>query len=128
MCPDMTKRNTYYGQAADVWALGIVLFTLITGYFPFNGKREQDLRLKIQKGKYYFPEESQKSIDNSEGHGPISTSVKNLIKKILEPDATKRLSISEILQDPWISEADQSERQLDASRGLDQSFLDESIS
>ena len=37
MDPDLAKERKYYGQAGDVWALGIVLFLLITGDAPFGG-------------------------------------------------------------------------------------------
>ena len=49
MCPDLTKRAKYYGQAADIWALGVILFILITGNFPFYAEFEEDLNRKIQK-------------------------------------------------------------------------------
>jgi len=35
MDPDLIKERKYYGQAADVWALGVILFLLITGDAPF---------------------------------------------------------------------------------------------
>lgn len=55
MDPDLTKRHPYLGQAADVWALGIILFYLITGGLPFNAEFEKDLYRKIQKGTIQYP-------------------------------------------------------------------------
>ena len=38
MAPEMIKKSHYYGDAVDVWALGILLYTLLHGRFPFKGK------------------------------------------------------------------------------------------
>ena len=48
MDPDLAKKNSYSGQAADVWALGVILFILATGKPPFYGEFEGDLFRRIQ--------------------------------------------------------------------------------
>jgi len=47
MCPDLAKKATYYAQAADVWALGVILFILVVGKLPFFAEYEADLYRKI---------------------------------------------------------------------------------
>jgi serine/threonine protein kinase len=47
MDPDIVKKKDYNGQAADVWALGVILFIILTGKLPFFGEFEGDLFRKI---------------------------------------------------------------------------------
>jgi len=37
MAPELIARKKYTGKAVDIWALGILLFTVLSGYFPFKG-------------------------------------------------------------------------------------------
>ena len=55
MDPDLARKQPYLGQAADVWALGVILFILITSKFPFHAEFEHDLFRKIINAKYQFP-------------------------------------------------------------------------
>ena len=47
MDPDLVKKHPYLGQAADVWACGVILFILLTGRLPFFAEFEADLFRKI---------------------------------------------------------------------------------
>lgn len=86
MCPDLVKKAAYFAQAADVWALGVILFILVVGKLPFSAEYEADLYRKIQACKFTFPEES-----SDEGKD-ISPQAKILIRKILEQNPLKRLT------------------------------------
>lgn len=55
MDPNLVRKTPYSGQAADVWASGIILFLLLTGHFPFLAKFQQDLFRKIYQAKFEFP-------------------------------------------------------------------------
>lgn len=41
MAPEIVNRTKYLGQPADIWALGILLYAMITGKFPFYGKNDK---------------------------------------------------------------------------------------
>ena len=89
MDPDLVKKAAYNGHAADVWALGVLLFILTTGKLPFYAAFESDLYRKIQSGRYQFPNDMIEKDGSS--YNP-SQSLKNLIRKILEPNANLRIT------------------------------------
>jgi MAP/microtubule affinity-regulating kinase len=52
MSPEIVSNRDYWGNAADVWACGVILFLLLTGTLPFKSGSEKELFRKIQKGVY----------------------------------------------------------------------------
>jgi len=55
MAPEIVMKKEYYGPPADVWSLGILLFTMLCGRFPFRGSTEHDLFRSISRCQYTFP-------------------------------------------------------------------------
>ncbi len=47
MAPEITLKKEYDGRAVDMWALGVLLYVMLTGQFPFKGISESDLYYKI---------------------------------------------------------------------------------
>lgn len=94
MCPDLIKKSSagHDGQASDVWAVGVILFILVTGKLPFTAEFEADLTRRICSAKYQYPDEGKF----------LSNGCKHLIKRIFEPNAEKRITAAQILQDPWL--------------------------
>lgn len=91
MAPEITKRVPYSGKAADIWALGVILYLLVTGSLPFQASNESELHRLIQQGKW-----------NMEGE--MSKKGKNLLKKLLHCNSSKRITAQGILSDPWFSD------------------------
>lgn len=56
MAPEVIKHQ--YGKQSDIWSIGIILYTLVSGYFPFQGEDIEDLFRKICAGEYHFEQES----------------------------------------------------------------------
>ena len=50
--PEIISKGGYLGQAADIWATGIVTYKLLTGGFPFRGMNDKILCRKICRGEY----------------------------------------------------------------------------
>lgn len=73
----------------DIWALGILLFAMLFGQFPFRGQNDKDLYKKILKGQYALPDESL-----------ISGNAKKLFQRLFVA-MDVRPTIQEVVADPW---------------------------
>ena len=91
MAPEVINKEKYIAQFYDIWSLGILLYTMLCGFFPFFGNNEKELFEKINDGNYDLP-------------NFISEKGKNLIKKILVFKPKERPSTEEILLDEWFED------------------------
>lgn len=78
MAPEITRKMDYEGKPVDIWALGVLLYVMLTGTFPFRGVSEQDLYQRIQRGQYRH-------------HDALNNGAAKVIKGMLEIDPRKRL-------------------------------------
>ena len=88
MSPEIINKNKYIPKYSDLWSLGVLLYIMLIGSFPFKAKTEEFLIKKINKCEYELP-------------NFISINAKNLIKKILLLEPKNRLSTEDILLDSW---------------------------
>ena len=91
MSPEVINKEKYIAQFYDIWSLGILLYTMLCGFFPFFGNNEKELFEKINDGNYDLP-------------NFISDKGKKLIKKILVFKPKDRPSTEEILLDEWFED------------------------
>ena len=72
MPPEIVNKEKYIAQYSDVWSLGVLLYTMLYGRFPFRAKDDDTLFSLINEGKIIFPENI-----------PVRESIKFLIKQII---------------------------------------------
>ncbi|CAL1368055.1 unnamed protein product [Linum trigynum] len=94
MAPEVLKRN--YGPEVDVWSAGVILYILLCGVPPFWAESEQGVALAILRGNLDFKREPWPQ---------ISESAKSLVRQMLDPDPSKRLTAQQVLDHPWIQNA-----------------------
>jgi len=85
--PDVLSGRPYRGKPSDMWALGVVLFTMLYGQFPFYDSIPQELFRKIKAAEYSIPED-----------GRVSESTVCLIRKLLVLDPQQRLTATDVLE------------------------------
>lgn len=90
VAPEILAKKGYEGAKADVWSCGVVLFTVTAGYLPFNDYNVTVLYRKIYRGQFRFPKW-------------MSCDLKNLLSRMLDTNPKTRISVDEILEDPWFS-------------------------
>uniref|UniRef100_A0A1A9YUC0 Protein kinase domain-containing protein n=1 Tax=Glossina morsitans morsitans TaxID=37546 RepID=A0A1A9YUC0_GLOMM len=100
MAPEVVTRRLY-GKGCDVWGAGVMLHVLLSGRLPFLGSGVR-LQQSIARGRISFEASEWKS---------ISSSARDLVSKMLAANPHHRLSITEVLEHPWIRDRDKLQRQ-----------------
>ena len=90
--PEMLTGKKYDGTKIDIWSLGISLYAMVCGELPFDDEDNnmKNIVYKIKNGKYTLP-------DN------LSPLCKDLIKRILEANPDKRITLEEIKNHQWVN-------------------------
>nr|GMD24475.1 calcium-dependent protein kinase 8-like [Ipomoea batatas]GMD24478.1 calcium-dependent protein kinase 8-like [Ipomoea batatas] len=91
MAPEVLKRN--YGPEVDIWSAGVILYILLCGVPPFWAETEQGVAQAIIRSVVDFKRDPWPK---------VSDNAKDLIKKMLEPDPSKRLTAQQVLEHPWL--------------------------
>lgn len=95
--PEIVKDERY-SKSVDMWALGCVLYTLLCGFPPFYDESIQVLTEKVARGQYTFL---------SPWWDGISKSAQDLVSHLLTVDPSKRYTIRQFLDHPWIKQTNE---------------------
>lgn len=88
--PPEIVNDKGHDQTADIWSLGVLLFKLVTGYYPFYGNTMEELEYRITKLMINWPKN-------------MNPEAKDLISKILKLNPKERPKIEQILNHKFIS-------------------------
>ena len=78
--PEILLVQKYLGPEVDIWSLGIILYTLLTGTLPFDDDDDFIMREKIIVGQFEIPDW-------------LSPEARDLIQNVLQHEPAKRLTI-----------------------------------
>uniref|UniRef100_A0A8C5QEH0 non-specific serine/threonine protein kinase n=1 Tax=Leptobrachium leishanense TaxID=445787 RepID=A0A8C5QEH0_9ANUR len=88
--PEILQGIPYRPKICDIWSLGVILYIMVCGSMPYNDSNIKEM-LHIQKEhSVKFP-----------GSKHLSRNCKDLIRQMLQPDVTKRLTAAEVLDHSW---------------------------
>lgn len=88
--PELLSAKPYTGPEVDVWSFGVVLYVLVCGKVPFDDPVVSALHEKIKKGNVEYP-------------SFISKDCVSLLSRMLVVDPSKRATLSEVMQHPWMN-------------------------
>ncbi|KAG6512080.1 hypothetical protein ZIOFF_030174 [Zingiber officinale] len=87
--PECCLDVTYHGKAADTWAVGVTLYCMVFGRYPFLGDTLQDTYDKIVNNPIIIPD-------------GIDPQLQNLIEGLLCKDPKARLTLHSVSEHPWV--------------------------
>mmetsp|Transcript_25971 Transcript_25971/g.34081 ORF Transcript_25971/g.34081 Transcript_25971/m.34081 type:complete len:577 (+) Transcript_25971:125-1855(+) len=92
VAPEVLNRK--YTQACDIWSVGVVMYSLISGHVPFGGKSRNDIYKAVKRGQVSFRGGVWKN---------ISPSAKEFLWAVFTLDQNRRLTAYEALKHAWLS-------------------------
>ena len=92
LAPEVFKQQETYGPSRDIWALGILLFYLVLGRFPFSGSTAEAVKSAILAGKLNYKDDTL----------ALSSSCRSVIQGMLRLEPDKRLTLSGIRNSNWL--------------------------
>jgi len=82
-----------YGLPCDIWSIGVIVYMLLSGVPPFDGKTDADVMGKIRQGRF---------VSTGKRWEGISDSAKHFLRSMLRKDPYERLSAAEAAQHAWL--------------------------
>lgn len=87
--PEVVRGEKYDGRRADVWSCGVILYALLVGALPFDDDNLRHLLEKVKRGVFHIPHF-------------VPAECQSLLRAMIEVDAEKRITLTEVLRHPWV--------------------------
>lgn len=87
--PELFKEDHYLGPPVDIWAIGILLYYMISGKLPFSADSIPELKEKILVGEFYMPRS-------------ISQACQSLLGGIMNKEVEERFTMEDIVASEWV--------------------------
>ena len=87
--PEVFTGKPYIGKNADLWSMGVCLYVMVCGEYPFKGDELDDFLKSLFNDNFDVPDS-------------VSPEYKDLIYRILEKDPNKRLNVEQIKRHNWL--------------------------
>jgi serine/threonine protein kinase len=88
--PEILNGIEYDGKKADIWSLGIVLYTIVTARLPWTSDNTIELFHQIREAEIDIP-------------APLSSSLQDLLRQMLARDPRDRPTIQHVIESQWVS-------------------------
>ncbi|KAF7647158.1 hypothetical protein LDENG_00176560 [Lucifuga dentata] len=105
----MDETHPGYGKEVDLWACGVILFTLLAGSPPFWHRKQMLMLRMIMEGRFQF---------SSPEWDDRSDTVKDLISRLLVVDPAVRLNAEQALAHPFFRQYQKEEVRLFSPRKM----------
>jgi len=92
-----------YGLMCDMWSIGVIVYMLLSGTPPFDGKTDEEIISNVRKGKFHT---------SGRRWQRISEPAKHFVHSLLRKDPYERLSAAEALHHSWLREVNSKELSL----------------
>ncbi|XP_030518805.2 phosphoenolpyruvate carboxylase kinase 2-like [Rhodamnia argentea] len=93
VAPEVVEGREY-GEKVDLWSAGVVLYVMLAGFPPFNGESVAEIFGAVLRANLRFPPRAFRS---------ASATAKDLLRKMLCRDVSRRFSADQVLRHPWLT-------------------------
>ncbi|XP_011025193.1 PREDICTED: serine/threonine-protein kinase GRIK1-like isoform X3 [Populus euphratica] len=89
IAPECCSDTVYHGKAADIWAVGVTLYSMVLGFCPFLADSVPETCDKIVNSPLPLPEE-------------LDSELKDLLQGLLCKDPMQRITLDDVAKHPWV--------------------------